>query len=144
MDRQELDALLQQARAGERMARSLEGVEAEVSALKESSAGEMTALRTEMGTLRTEMGKLRGTGDRLAAWLEHEEKLAHEAKLRGPLAWFGDLFDNPKMRTLITATLAAAATAFVNWMMANAGYEPPAAQPPHADPPALSAPAEPQ
>lgn len=125
MDHAELEALLKQARAGERMASSLEDAKAEVA-----------ALRGEVSALRTEIGKLRGTADRLSAWLDREQALAHAASKRGPLAWLAGVLDDPKVRTLVTAALAAAATAFVNWTMASAGVEPPANQPPGQHAPA--------
>lgn len=112
MDKAELEALLMQARAGERMAKSLED-------------------------LATDVAEMKPSVDALRKWHDNQARIEQEANARGPLVWVFDIFDNPKFRVVVTAFLAALATALTNWMMSQYGgvQTPPA-------PSSISAPAD--
>lgn len=102
MEQVELDALLQQARAGERLAKAVEDLEGDVADIKPAVK-------------------------ELAAWLKAEKEAIINARAKGPI---GLLFEDARFRTVFTAIIAAVGTAFANWMMAEYGVNVLASAPP--------------
>ena len=108
MDKTELDTLIMHARAGERLAESVEDLAEDVSEMKPIVID-------------------------LKRWLDNEQRIAQEAARKGPFAWIGALFEDTRLRVVITAILAAAATALTNYGMSRMGVAPPANQPPSVE-----------